>query len=100
MRARRQPQPDRSRALSRAEVEQLLTREDISLGERTLWRMVYETAPRSAEVIALDVEDLDLPDRRARVRRKGGAVDVIVWPIGTVRLLPRLLKGRKLARCS
>jgi len=92
---RRTPRPDRSRALSRADVEQLLTREDISLRDRTLWRMLYETAARSAEVLGLDVEDLDLPNRRARVRRKGGAVDVIVWQTGTARLLPRLLKGRK-----
>ncbi len=91
---RRKPRPDRSRALSRAEVEQLLTRENIGLRERTLWRMLYETAARSAELLALDVEDLDLPNRRARVRRKGGAVDVIVWQTGTARLLPRLLKGR------
>ena len=42
----------------------------------------------------MDVQDLDLPSRRARVRRKGGAVDVIVWQTGTARLLPRLLKGR------
>jgi integrase len=56
--------------------------------------MLYETAARSAEVLGLDVEDLDLPNRRARVRRKGGAVDVIVWQTGTARLLPRLLKGR------
>jgi integrase len=53
------------------------------------------TAARSAEVLALDVEDLDLPNRRAKVRRKGGAADVIVWQTGTARLLPRLLKGRK-----
>jgi integrase len=92
---RRRPRPDRARALSRAEVEQLLTRQDISLRERTFWRMLYETAARSAEVLALDVEDLDLPNRRARVRRKGGAMDVIVWQTGTARLLPRLLKGRK-----
>jgi integrase len=92
---RRTPRPDRSRALSRADVERLLTREDISLRDRTLWRMLYETAARSAEVLGLDVEDLDLPNRRARVRRKGGAVDVIVWQTGTARLLPRLLKGRK-----
>jgi integrase len=92
---RRKPRPDRARALSRADVEQLLTREDISLRERTLWRMLYETAARSAEVLALNVEDLDLPNRRARVRRKGGAIDVIVWQTGTARLLPRLLKGRK-----
>jgi hypothetical protein len=30
------PRPDRARALSCSEVEQLLTREDISLRERTL----------------------------------------------------------------
>ncbi len=57
--------------------------------------MAYETTARSAELLALDVEDLDLPDRRAKVRRKGGAVDWIIWQTGTARLLPRLLKGRK-----
>ena len=88
------PRPDRARALSCSEVEQLLTREDISLRERTLWRMLYETAARSAEVLALNVEDLDLANRCARVRRKGGAIDVIIWQTGTARLLPRLLKGR------
>jgi integrase len=92
---RRKPRPDRPRALSRPEVEQLLIRRDISLRERTLWRMLYETAARSAEVLALDVEDLDLPNRQAKVRRKGGVVDVITWQTGTARLLPRLLKGRK-----
>ena len=91
---RRTPRPDRTRALSRAEVEQLLTRQDISLRERTFWRMAYETAARSAEMLALNMEDLDLPNRRAKVRRKGGAVDWIIWQTGTARLLPRLLKGR------
>ena len=106
---RRQRAADRSRALSHAEVERLLTREDISIRERTLWRLLYETAARSAEVLRLDVEDLDLPNRKAKVRRKGGAIDVIVWQTGTARLLPRLLKGHKTgpvfltdrrARCS
>jgi integrase len=92
---RRKPRPDRTRALSHAEVERLLTRNDISLRQRTMWRMLYETAARSAEVLALDVEDLDLPNRQARVRRKGGAIDWIIWQTGTARLLPRLLKGRK-----
>ena len=92
---RRKPRPDRARALSVADVEQLLGRKDISLRERTLWRMLYETAARSAEVLALNVEDLDLPNRRAKVRRKGGAMDWVIWQTGTARLLPRLLKGRK-----
>jgi integrase len=85
----------RDRALSREQIELLLTREDISLRDKTLWRLLYESAARSAEVLRLDVEDLDLANRRARVRRKGGAIDVIVWQTGTARLLPRLLKGRK-----
>src|SRR6266699_1884627 len=92
---RRRRAPDRSRALCRANVEALLTRPDISLRERTLWRLLYETAARSAEVLALDAGDLDLPNRRAKVRRKGGAIDVIVWQTGTARLLPRLIRGRK-----
>ena len=46
-------------------------------------------------MLALNVEDLDLPNRQAKVRRKDGAVDVIIWHTGTARLLPRLLKGRK-----
>jgi integrase len=50
---------------------------------------------RSAEVLALNVEDLDLANGRAKVRCKGGAANVIVWQAGTARLLPRLLKGRR-----
>lgn len=92
---RRKPRPDNSRALSRAQVERLLTHASIGLRERTLWRMLYETAARSAEILRLNVEDLDLANRCARVRRKGSAIDVIVWQTGTARLLPRLLKGRK-----
>jgi integrase len=92
---RRKRAADRSRALSRADVDRLLTREDIAIRERVLWRLLYESAARSAEVLRLDVGDLDLANRRAQVTRKGGAVDVIVWQTGTARLLPRLLKGRK-----
>jgi integrase/recombinase XerC/integrase/recombinase XerD len=92
---RRRVNADRSRALSRADVDQLLGREDIAIRERTLWRLAYESAARIGELLALDVGDLDLPNRRARVTRKGGAVDVITWQTGTARLLPRLIKGRK-----
>ena len=70
-------------------VQELLTREGIALRERVLWRMLYETAARSAEVLALDVGDLDLASRRARGRRQGRAVDLLVWQPATARLLPR-----------
>lgn len=92
---RRRRVADRTRALSRAEIEGLLARDDVSLREKTLWRMLYETAARAGEVLALDVGDLDVRNRKAKVRRKGGAVDVVVWQTGTARVLPRLLEGRR-----
>lgn len=95
VRIRRLPRtPDRTRALDRAEVERLLTREGIGLRERTLWRLLYESAARAEEVLTLNIEELDLRNRRAKVRRKGGAADVITWRTATARLLPRLLSGR------
>jgi integrase len=92
---RRGRAPDRTKALSRDQIEALLGRQDLGLRERTLWRLLYETAARAGEVLALDVTDLDLRNRCAKVRRKGSAVDVIVWQTATARLLPRLLKGRR-----
>jgi hypothetical protein len=59
------------------------------------YRHPYETVACSAEVLALNSRTLDFTNRRAKVCRKGGAIDVIVWEIGTARLLPRLPKGRK-----
>jgi integrase/recombinase XerC/integrase/recombinase XerD len=92
---RRRRGADRSRALSRADVDRLLSRENVALREKVLWSMLYETAARSAEVLRLDVGDLDLANRRSKVTRKGSAVDVVIWQTRTARLLPRLLKGRK-----
>jgi integrase len=42
----------------------------------------------------LNVEDLDLANRRARVHSKGGAVEWVFWQTGSAQLLPRLLAGR------
>ncbi|WP_017975733.1 tyrosine-type recombinase/integrase [Actinopolyspora halophila] len=95
-RIRRRPRtPDRTRSIGRADIEALLTRQHVPLRERTLWRLLYETAARAEEVLALDVDELDLRNRRAKVRRKGGAADVIVWRTASARLLPRLLDGRR-----
>jgi hypothetical protein len=63
---RRKESNDATRALPRARVERLLSRRDIPLRGKTLWRMLYETAARASEILALDVEDLDLEQRRAR----------------------------------
>ena len=91
---RRREQVDRTRALTRGQLERLFTRRDLTLRERTLWRLLYETAARANELLALDMEDLDLANRRARVHSKGGAIEWVFWQTGSAQLLPRLLAGR------
>ena len=54
--------------------------------------MLYETAARASEVLALNVEDLDLEQRRAAIRSKGGDTEFVYWDTGTAHLLPRLLR--------
>jgi integrase len=68
---------------------------DIALRDKTLWRMLYETAARADDVLALDVEDLDLSGQRAMVTDKGGHRQTIVWGAGTARLLAGYLAGRR-----
>ena len=89
---RRKENSDRTRALPRGRVERLLSRRDVPLREKTLWRMLYETAARASEILALNVEDLDLEQRRAPVRSKGGDTEFVYWDTGTAHLLPRLLR--------
>jgi integrase len=91
---RRRERVDRTRALTRGQLERLFARHDLPLRERTLWRLLYETAARANELLALDMQDLDLANRRARVHSKGGAVEWVFWQTGSAQLLPRLLAGR------
>jgi site-specific recombinase XerD len=69
---RRRERVDPTRALTRGQLERLFARRDLTLRERTLWQLLYETAARANELLALNVEDLDLANRRARVHSKGG----------------------------
>ena len=89
---RRKEHSDATRALPRARIERPLSRRDVPLREKTLWRMLYETAARASEILALNVEDLDLEQRRAPVRSKGGDTEFVYWDTGTAHLLPRLLR--------
>jgi integrase len=92
--ARAKVAPHRVRVRSRTAIANLLARADLPLRERTLWALLYESAARAQEVLGLDVGDLDRPNRRTVVRRKGGAVEEITWQTRTARLLARHLSGR------
>jgi integrase/recombinase XerD len=90
---RRLAPPDRTRALTRDQISALFAL-DVGLRDKTYWRLLYETAARAEEILALNVEDLDLPNKRARVVSKGGTIDWVHWQSGAAALLPRLLRGR------
>ena len=90
----RRRRADNTRAISFEDLEELWRRRSVPLREKTLWRLLYETAARASEVLALDVEDLDRARRRARIRSKGGSVDMILWAAPTARLLGRYLADR------
>ena len=91
---RRQPR-DQTKAIRYEDLERLWSRRDISLREKTLWRMLYETAARAGEILALNIEDLDLPRKRAVITGKGGHKEYVFWASGAARLLSRYLAGRR-----
>lgn len=91
---RRADKQDHTRSIPLASLERLWERRDVALRERTLWRLLYETAARADEALCLDVEDLAIVGKRARTRAKGGAVDWLFFGSGSARLLPRLIAGR------
>ncbi|MEV0222258.1 site-specific integrase [Streptomyces sp. NPDC050704] len=106
---KRMPLPDsETPARSKMAVDRLIARRDVHLREQTLWRMLYETAARSEEILGVNIEELDLAGRRAPVKAKGAkprtrrrgvtredyVLEPVYWDAGTARLLPRLIKGR------
>ena len=91
------------RAAEPAEREDVISRADIARALRSrpagdrdgaLWSLLYDSAARAEEVLALNVEDLDLSNRRARVRRKGGGADTIAWSAKTAARLSKYLSDR------
>ncbi len=91
---RREPTDD-TKAVSRSRIDRFCRRRDVPLREKTLWRMLYESASRASAVLALNIEDLDLPNKQARVVVKGGDTRWITWGTDTAHLLPRLIAGRE-----
>ena len=85
---------DDTKAVSRSRIDRLCRRRDVPLREKTLWRMLYESASRASAVLALNVEDLDLPNKQAKITAKGDDTMWITWGTDTAHLLPRLIAGR------
>jgi site-specific recombinase XerD len=73
--ARRREPADRTRAIPFVQLERLWRLDDVAVREKALGRLLYETATRAGEVLSLNVEDLELENKRARVRSKGGDVE-------------------------
>jgi hypothetical protein len=90
---RRREPADRTRAIAYAQLERLWRRTDVAVREKALWRLLYETAARASEVLSLDVGDVDLENRRAVVRSKGGDLELLHFQTGSARL-PRMIAGR------
>ena len=91
----RLPEPtDRTKAIPLAELERLWRHDDIGIREKALWRLLYETAARASEALSINIEDLELDNKRVRVRSKGGDTDWLHFQTGSARLLPRLIAGR------
>jgi integrase len=93
---------------SKMAIDRLVARREVHLREKTLWRMLYETAARAQEILGVNIEDLDFAGRRCPVKAKGArtknrrrglvrgdyVLEPVYWDAGTARLLSRLLKGR------
>lgn len=91
-------------ARSKMAVDRLIARREVHLREKALWRMLYETAGRSEEILGVNIEELDFARRRCLVKAKGArtkarrrgqsrgdyGLEPVYWDAGTA----RLLKGR------
>ncbi|MFF5588076.1 hypothetical protein [Streptomyces hygroscopicus] len=91
----RQPAlPDRTKALAENQIA-ALWRLDVSLREKTCWKMLSESAARADEALCLNVEDLYQQDKRGKTAAKRGATEWTHWQSGTAqgRLL-LTLRGR------
>jgi hypothetical protein len=101
---RRRPRSDRAaharaRAIPAPELLAFLDA-DHPVREKTRWWLLYETAARAGEVLALNVADLDLAARRAVVVGKGGRAEVIGWGPRPPGCCPDTCTAGGTAQCS
>ena len=86
---------DRSRALSRADVERLLTRDDIASASGRSGGCCTRRRPVRPRCCGSTSRTWTCRTARRRCAARAARSTSIVWQTGTARLLPRLLKGRK-----
>jgi hypothetical protein len=65
-----------------------------ALREHAFWRVIYDSAAHSGDILALDAGRLDLPGGRAFAGSPARSEDWIRWREGTSQLLGWLLAGR------
>jgi integrase len=92
---RRAVADDDAKAIPLAELERLWSRADVPLREQALWRLLCDSAARAEEALGLDVDDLDLANRQAKARTKGGYVRQLNFQTAAARLLAKLVAGRE-----
>ena len=92
---RRSVPGDDSKAIPLPQLERLWGDRKIPLRERALWRLLYDFAARAEEVLGLDVPDLDLANRNARARVKGGDTHLPHFQTAAARLLRAQIAGRE-----
>ncbi|MGP3967359.1 site-specific recombinase [Streptomyces sp. 6N223] len=90
---RRPALPDPTRPLDGSQLE-ALWRMNAAVREMTLWKLLHESGAPADEVLALNVEYLNTPDRSGMIVAAGGALKHIRWASGTAELLPQLVAGR------
>jgi RNA polymerase sigma factor (sigma-70 family) len=79
-----------SMTLGSSSVAALWSNSDRPLRERTLWCLLHESEAGTTAVLSLNVDDLDLDLRRARIHGGGW----LTWRSETARLLAELTVGR------
>ena len=90
---RRREPVDRTKAIPYAQLDRLWRRDDVAVRENCgVCCMRPPLAHRRS--LSLNVEDVDLENKRARVRSKGGDTEWLHLQSGSARLLPRLIAGR------
>lgn len=62
------------------ELEWLWRCDEVGVREKALWRLLYETAARASEALSINVEDLELDNKRVRVRSKGRRHRLVALP--------------------